>query len=156
MIGSILIVDDDAQVVKHLEYLLRSEGYEVAGANDAAEVRRTIRSFFPDVVLLDLKLPDADGLTLMREIRETHPSARYLIMTAYGSIRSAMEATRLGASDYMTKPVDVDELLISIRNAMRERIVEEEIQLLRKARRTPETGLGTETDFRTRRCGLSL
>jgi DNA-binding NtrC family response regulator len=139
MAGTVLIVDDDVQVVKHLEYLLRAEGYQVAGAHDAAGVRNIIRSFFPDVVLLDLKLPDSDGLTLMKEIREIHPTARYLVMTAYGSIKSAMEATRLGASDYMTKPVDMDELLISLRNAMRERIRDEEVRLLRKADRPPHT-----------------
>ncbi len=137
MAGTILIVDDDAQVVRHLEYLLRAEGYQVAGAHNAAEVRRTVRVFFPDVVLLDLRLPDADGLALMKEIQEIHPGARYLIMTAYGSIRSAIEATRLGATDYMTKPVDVDELLISIRNAIRERVRDEEVQLLRRAASGP-------------------
>ncbi len=143
MSGTILVVDDDVQVVKHLEYLLRAEDYQVAGAHNAAEVRNTIRVFFPDVVLLDLKLPDGDGLNLMKEIRAFHPTARYLIMTAYGSIRSAMEAVRLGASDYMTKPVDMDELLISLRNAMRERIRDEEVGLLRKADRRPHTGLPT-------------
>ena len=143
MAGTVLIVDDDVQVVKHLEYLLRAEGYQVAGAHDAAAVRGTIENFFPDVVLLDLKLPDSDGLTLMEEIRQTHPTARYLIMTAYGSIKSAVEATRLGASDYMTKPVDVDELLISLRNAMRERIRDEEVRLLRKADRPPHTSTPT-------------
>jgi DNA-binding NtrC family response regulator len=137
MAGTVLIVDDDAQVVRHLEYLLRAEGYQVAGAHNAAEVRHHVRVFCPDVVLLDLRLPDADGLTLMKEIRETHPGARYLIMTAYGSIRSAIEATRLGATDYMTKPVDVDELLISVRNAMRERVRDEEIRLLRSATSGP-------------------
>jgi DNA-binding NtrC family response regulator len=141
MAGTVLVVDDDVQIVKHLEYLLRAEGYQVTGAHNAAEVRHTIRVFFPDVVLLDLKLPDADGLSLMKEIREIHPSARYLIMTAYGSIRSAVEATRLGASDYMTKPVDVDELLISLRNATRERVRDEEVRLLRRAERPPHTSL---------------
>jgi DNA-binding NtrC family response regulator len=138
MAGTVLVVDDDAQVVRHLEYLLKAEGYRVASAQNAAEVRNAVRDFFPDVVLLDLRLPDADGLTLMNEIREIHPAARYLIMTAYGSIRSAIEATRLGATDYMTKPVDVDELLISVRNAMRERVRDEEVQLLRRAARGPQ------------------
>jgi DNA-binding response OmpR family regulator len=137
MAGTVLIVDDDAQVVRHLEYLLRAEGYQVAGASNAAEVRKTVRVFFPDVVLLDLKLPDADGLTLMKEIQKVHPAARYLIMTAYGSIRSAIEATRLGATGYMTKPVDVDELLISVRNALRERVRDEEVLLLRRASSGP-------------------
>jgi DNA-binding NtrC family response regulator len=137
--GTILVIDDDAQVVRYLEHVLKAEGYQVAGARNGAEVRRTIQVFCPDVVLLDLKLPDADGLVLMKEIQEVHPSARYLILTAYGSIRSAVEATRLGASDYMTKPVDMDELLISVRNAMRESIREEEVRLLRKSDRPPHT-----------------
>jgi DNA-binding NtrC family response regulator len=139
MPGTILVVDDDAQVLRYLEHVLRAEGYQVRGACNAAEVRRTMSVFFPDIVLLDLKLPDVDGLTLMKEIQETLPSARYLILTAYGSIKSAMEATRLGASDYMTKPVDMDELLISVRNVMRESIREEEVRLLRKADRSPHT-----------------
>ncbi len=137
MAGTVLIVDDDAQVVRHLEYLLRAEGYQVAGASSAAEVRHTVRVFYPDVVLLDLRLPDADGLALMQELRRILPAARYLIMTVYGSIRSAIEATRLGATGYMTKPVDVDELLIAVRNALQDRVRDEEVRLLRRAASGP-------------------
>ncbi len=139
MAGTVLIVDDDAQIVRSLERLLRAEGYQVTGAGDAVEARRAVDVSFPDVVLLDLRLPDTDGMALMKEIQEIHPAARHIIMTAYGSIRSAVEATRLGASNYLTKPFDLDELLVSLRNAMRERIREEEVRLLRKTDRPPHT-----------------
>jgi DNA-binding NtrC family response regulator len=135
MAGTVLIVDDEVQLVRHLEHLLRAEGYQVVGVHDAAEARRAVSAVYPDVVLVDLKLPDADGTTLMTELLEVHPQAGYVIITAHGSIRSAVEATRLGARDYLTKPFEPDELLVAVRNAMRDRLREEEITVLRKAGR---------------------
>ena len=135
MAGTVLIVDDEVQLVRHLEHLLRAEGYQVVGVHDAAEARRAISVVYPDVVLVDLKLPDADGTTLMTELLEVHPQAGYVIITAHGSIRSAVEATRLGARDYLTKPFEPDDLLVAVRNAMRDRLREEEISVLRKAGR---------------------
>jgi DNA-binding NtrC family response regulator len=135
MAGTVLIVDDEIQLVRHLGHLLRSEGYQVVGVHDAAEARRAVSSVYPDVVLIDLKLPDADGTVLMTELLEVHPQAGYVIITAHGSIRSAVEATRLGARDYLTKPFEPDELLVAVRNAMRDRLREEEITVLRKAAR---------------------
>lgn len=135
MAGTVLIVDDEVQLIRHLEHLLRREGYQVLGVHNAAEARKVITSFYPDVVLIDRKLPDADGTELMTELLEVHPGARYLIITAYGSIRSAVEATRLGATDYLTKPFEPDELLLAVRNAMLASIREEEISVLRRGGR---------------------
>lgn len=132
MAGTILIVDDEVQLVRHLEYLLRTEGYQVVGVHDGASARKAAESLFPDVVLVDLKLPDVDGTTLMSELLGRNPTAGYIIITAHGSIRSAVEATRRGARDYLTKPFEPDELLVSVRNAMRERMRDEEITVLRK------------------------
>lgn len=132
MAGTILIVDDEVQLVRHLEYLLRSEGYQVTGAHDGASARKAAETLFPDVVLVDLKLPDIDGTTLMSELLRKNPTAGYIIITAHGSIRSAVEATRRGARDYLTKPFEPDELLVAVRNAMRDRIRDEEINVLRK------------------------
>jgi len=137
MAGTVLIVDDEVQLVRHLEYLLKAEGYQVFGVHDAAKARRAVSSVYPDVVLIDLKLPDADGTALMAELLAIHPQAGYVIITAHGSIRSAVEATRLGARDYLTKPFEPDELLVAVRNAMRDRLREEEITVLRKAARPP-------------------
>jgi len=68
MAGTVLIVDDEVQLVRHLEHLLRSEAYQVVGVHSAAEARRAAKSLYPDVVLLDLRLPDGDGTTLMGEL----------------------------------------------------------------------------------------
>ena len=132
MAGTILIVDDEVQLVRHLEYLLKSEGYEVVCVHDGAAAKRATESIDPDVVLVDLKLPDTDGTTLMGELQERNPTAGYIIITAHGSIRSAVEATRRGARDYLTKPFEPDELLVAVRNTIRDRMRDEEINVLRK------------------------
>lgn len=136
MPGTVLIVDDEVQLVRHLEHLLRSEGYQVIGVHDGEAARKAVSTFFPDVVLVDLKLPDVDGTTLLTELAARHPSAGYIIITAFGSIRSAVEATRRGAREYLTKPFEPDELLVAVHNAMRERLRDEEINLLRKTGRS--------------------
>lgn len=132
MAGTVLIVDDEVQLVRHLEYLLRGEGYQAIGVHDGASARAAVERYFPDVVLVDLKLPDTDGTTLMTDLQELHPSARYIIITAHGSIRSAVESTRRGARDYLTKPFEPDELLVAVGNAMSDRMREEEIKILRR------------------------
>ncbi|MDQ7781558.1 MAG: sigma-54 dependent transcriptional regulator [Desulfomonilaceae bacterium] len=137
MAGTILIVDDEVQLVRHLEYLLKSEGYQVTGVHDGAAARRAAEALYPDVVLVDLKLPDTDGTTLMTELLRKNPTAGYIIITAHGSIRSAVEATRRGARDYLTKPFEPDELLVAVRNAIRDRIRDEEINVLRQKGRGP-------------------
>lgn len=135
MPGTVLIVDDEVQLVRHLEHLLRSEGYQVIGVHNGEAARNAVATFFPDVVLIDLKLPDIDGNRLLTELAEKHPAAGYIIITAFGSIRSAVEATRRGAREYLTKPFEPDELLLAVRNALRDRLREEEIKLLRKTGR---------------------
>lgn len=132
MRGTILIVDDEVQLVKHLEHILREEGYKVIGAHDAAGARSVAASFFPDVVILDLRLPDADGTELMQEMRQNLPNAHYIIITAHGSIRSAVEATRQGASDYLTKPFEPEELLHAVEQALKDSLKDDEIRVLRR------------------------
>ncbi len=132
MAGTVLIVDDEVQLVRHLEYLLKGEGYQAVGVHNGASARTAVEKYFPDVVLVDLKLPDVDGTVLMTELQQLHPSAGYIIITAHGSIRSAVELTRRGAQDYLTKPFEPDELLVAVQNAMRDRMREEELRVLRK------------------------
>lgn len=133
MPGTVLIVDDEVQLVRHLEHLLRGEGYQVIGVHSGAEAKKAVSSFFPDVILVDLKLPDTDGNRLLSELIQRHSSAEYIIITAHGSIQSAVEATRSGAREYLTKPFEPDELLLAVRNAMKERLQEEEINVLRQS-----------------------
>jgi DNA-binding NtrC family response regulator len=154
MPGTVLIVDDEVQLVRHLEHLLRSEGYQAIGAHNGADAKKAVAQHFPDVVLVDLKLPDIDGNNLLTQLHEMHPAAGYIVITAHGSIRSAVEATRRGAREYLTKPFEPDELLLAVRNAMRERLKEEEISVLRKGARpsfpragSAKAGGGFGTEF---------
>lgn len=135
MAGTVLIVDDEVQLARHIERLLQSEGYQTVSVHDGASARRTISEFFPDVALVDLRLPDVDGTTLMTELRALHPSARYIIITAHSSIRSAVQAMRMGASDYLSKPFEPDELLVAVANAIRDRLRDEELRVRRDAGR---------------------
>jgi DNA-binding NtrC family response regulator len=78
MAGTVLIVDDEIQLVRHLEHLLRTEGYQPIGVHDGKSARKAVAAYFPDVVLIDLKLPDVDGTALLTELAEKHPSAGYI------------------------------------------------------------------------------
>jgi len=100
MFERILIVDDDVQLAKSLEFLLKREGYHALSAHHGAEARRLVSSAYPDVILLDLGLPDVDGITLMGELRQIHQDACFLIVTANTAIKTAVAAMRNGATDF--------------------------------------------------------
>jgi len=127
----ILIVDDEKQIRRILAVLLAEKGYEVAEA-DSGETALSIQpEFQPNVVLLDLSLPGIDGLDTLKKILERDPRVDCIIMTAYGTIRSAVQAMRLGAFDYLAKPFDNDELLMIIDRALRVRSLGAEVEALR-------------------------
>jgi DNA-binding NtrC family response regulator len=131
MSASILIVDDETLLVKYVTRLLQKRGYQVAAANDAKEARQQMARYYPDVVLMDIKLPDANGQELMAELKERYPDTCFIIVTGHGSIRSAVESTRQGACDYLTKPFDPEEMYLSLRNALRDQMLGEEVRRLR-------------------------
>jgi len=108
---SILLVDDDETLRERLARALRERGYDVRAAGDAAEAMRLVREDSPEMAVLDLKMPGPSGIDLLREIRAHDPATEVLILTGYGSIATAVEATKLGAVGYVPKPVDADELL---------------------------------------------
>lgn len=147
MPGTVLIIDDEIHLVGYLERLLKRHGYRTVGVHDGAAARQAISNVFPDVVLVDLKLPDVDGTELMAELRERYPQARYIIMTAHGSIRVAVEAMRRGATDYLTKPFEPDELLLLIENAMRQGLKDDELSLRRKSGPLAYPGVAPPTDL---------
>lgn len=133
MNGVVLLVDDEVMLVRHLQHLLRHEGFETVAAHTAAEAVRRMREAVPDVVLMDLRLPDADGSELMVKLRAEYPESRFIIITAHGSIRSAVENTRLGASDYLVKPFEPEEMLLAVRNALSGKALVDEVRHLRRA-----------------------
>ena len=107
----LLIVEDDDVLRRRLARAFRERGFEVREAEGAAAARQEARSVPPDCALVDLRLQDASGLEVVRDLVACHPAASVVVLTGYGSIATALEAIRLGARHYLTKPADVDEVL---------------------------------------------
>ncbi len=110
MSGSVLIVDDERTLARAVKAFLLESGYEAEIATDAEQAIGLLERLRPDVVFSDVRLPGMDGIELLRRIREFDPSIPVVIMTAYGTIEGAVEAVKLGAFDYLKKPVDLEEL----------------------------------------------
>jgi DNA-binding NtrC family response regulator len=128
--GKLLIVDDELIVRDSLEKWFREEGYEVTTADSASAALTLLAGNHWDVVLVDIKMPGTDGITLQRHIRDIEPALITIIMTGYASVETAVQALKNGAYDYVTKPFDPDEISHLIRNAMaHRRAVRENLQL---------------------------
>jgi len=129
----LLIVDDEASMLDFLSLLFQGEGYEVTTARSVEEARRTLERGSPDLVLCDILMPDGNGLDLLKEIKASDGSPPVIMMTAYTSTKSAIEAMKLGAADYVSKPFDVDELKIVAQKALeRAELAEENVYLRRE------------------------
>lgn len=116
----ILVVEDDAAVCWALEQVLRSQGYQVVVAPDAASARRTARRKRPDLVITDVRMPGESGLDLLISLRAEYPSMPVVVTTAHGTVETAVEAVRRGAFDYLPKPLDLDRTLELVRRALGE------------------------------------
>ncbi|MCI0457452.1 MAG: sigma-54 dependent transcriptional regulator [Gemmataceae bacterium] len=127
----LLVVDDDAALRRSLERLLAQNGYEVVGAATAREARELCETRTFALILLDLVLPDADGQELLGEFRTAQPDTEVLVVTAHGSIESAVTAMREGAYDYLTKPFNTEELLNRLRKAAEKVALQQENRSLR-------------------------
>jgi len=128
----ILVVDDDKNLLELLKLRLESENYEViAVLNEEDAVKETKKQVF-DLSIIDLQLPNTDGISLMDEVHSINPEIPVIILTAYGSIESAVEAMKRGAYNYLTKPFDPRELLLQIKNALRSQGLLLEIKRLKE------------------------
>jgi two-component system nitrogen regulation response regulator NtrX len=118
--AQILVIDDEADIRSLLEEILTEEGYDVRVAADAKEARASRRQSRPDLVLLDIWMPDTDGITLLREwsADETLPPCPVVMMSGHGTVETAVEATRLGAFDFIEKPVSLAKLLRVVERAL--------------------------------------
>ena len=110
MSGSVLVIDDEVTLGRNIKAYLSRHGYQVSHAANGREARELLAAQTFDIVLLDMRLPDTDGLELLPEIRERSPAAAIVVMTAHATIPTAVEAMRGGAFDYLTKPVALSEL----------------------------------------------
>ena len=130
--GRVLVVDDEANARDALVELLAQEGYETEGAADGQEALEKIEAHEPEVVLTDLQMPRLDGLSLLKRAKPAHPEVAFVVMTAFGSIDTAVEAIRAGADNYLTKPLDLDALTALVARAMEKARLSAEASRLRE------------------------
>ncbi len=130
--GRVLIVDDEANARDALAELLEDEGYDTATAANGLEALARIETFEPDVVLTDLKMPKLDGLGLLRQAKERWPSISFIVMTAFGSIETAVAAIKEGAETYLTKPLDMEAVSALVGRAWEKAQLAEEAARLRQ------------------------
>src|SRR5210317_2294601 len=117
--GKILLVDDDPGLLRLLSIRLRAEGYDVEAVESAHRALGTLRQFTPDLVITDLRMDKMDGIGLLKELQTRSPGLRVIIITAHGTIPDAVVATQSGAFGFLTKPIDKDELLITVEKALK-------------------------------------
>ncbi|KIQ20017.1 chemotaxis protein CheY [Flavobacterium sp. MEB061] len=122
----ILLIEDDISFCKLLERFLLKKAYEVTIAFSAEEARLAIKKESFDLILTDLRLPDSDGIGLMKEIKDSYPDIPVILMTGYSDVNTAVKAIKNGAADYISKPFNPDEVLLVITNALQSEITTEE------------------------------
>ncbi|MSO21843.1 MAG: sigma-54-dependent Fis family transcriptional regulator [Acidobacteria bacterium] len=131
--GSILVVDDESAIRENLELLLSDANYKVTLAENGTEGLKKLESEFFDLVLLDVMMPDKNGLEVLREIHLSSPETAIIMITAFGTIETAVSAIKAGAADYVTKPWDNEKMLLDIRNGIQQRKLQLENRELKKA-----------------------
>ncbi len=130
---NLLIVDDEVSLRDFLSIVFEEEGWHVETSASLAEARAALQRTEPDLILCDLMLPDGSGLDLLRDAKAQHPSVAVIMITAHTSTKSAVEALKSGAFDYIAKPFDIDEMKIIVRNAVERMELEDENLHLRSA-----------------------
>lgn len=128
---SILIVDDEDAQRNILKGYLEKKGYQIYTASSGTEGIKTVQNNLIDIVLSDFKMPDKTGLEVLEEVKKINPEISFVILTAYGTIENAVKAMRLGAFDYISKPVDLDELDLMIERIIENKNLRSEIQILK-------------------------
>lgn len=130
-LARILVVDDETAARSALTELLREEGYEVQSAGDGFKALGRIDAWTPEIMITDLKMPGMDGIQLMEKVRERVPGLSVVVMTAFGTVESAVEAIQQGADDYLTKPLHLGQLLVVVERVLQHRALRAEAERLR-------------------------
>jgi two-component system response regulator HydG len=131
MSSRILIAEDEEITLKHILSTLQKEGYDVTGVPDGREALKKIDNELFDILIADIKMPGLSGIELLEKVRERRLDTEVIIITGYGSISSAVDAIKKGARDYITKPFDLDELLLKVKKIHEEKILRKEIMALK-------------------------
>ncbi|OPX41567.1 MAG: hypothetical protein B1H13_01400 [Desulfobacteraceae bacterium 4484_190.3] len=132
----VLIVDDEKNMRHMLQTMLTKQGYEVAGAANGAEGLEAMASAHYDFILCDIRMPEMDGMAFLEKAIQSFPEKTYIMMSAYGTVETALEAIKKGAYDYISKPFKTDEVLLTLKKAEeRERLKEENVRLKSQIKR---------------------
>jgi two-component system nitrogen regulation response regulator NtrX len=129
---TILVVDDEVTICQSLKAILEDEGYQVLVAGSGEEAIKVVDEEMPQLVLLDIWLPGIDGLEALKAIHTAHPNVLIIMMSGHGTIETAVKATKLGAFDFIEKPLSLDKVIILVNNALNIVRLEEENILLKQ------------------------
>ena len=135
MAETILIVDDEPGIIQSLQGILTDEGFEVMAADGGLKALDIIKETIPDIVLLDIWMPDIDGIETLKRIRTVYPGLQVIMISGHGTIETAVKATKLGAYDFIEKPLSLEKVLLSINNALNYNRLEAELDLFRERER---------------------
>ncbi|MFC1829488.1 sigma-54-dependent transcriptional regulator [Thermodesulfobacteriota bacterium] len=132
MKSKILVVDDDTSLRKLLDTVLTAEGYEVTLSSDGQEAVKFVEKQFFDLILMDIRMAQMDGIEALKRVKEISSGIQVIIMTAYASVKTAIDALKSGAYDYLTKPLDIDELKILVARALHQVQLEQDNRRLKE------------------------
>ncbi|MGB1111139.1 MAG: sigma-54-dependent transcriptional regulator [Gammaproteobacteria bacterium] len=138
----ILVVDDEPDIRQLVQEILQDEGYSVATAQDAEHARKALLTRRPDLILLDIWMPDTDGISLLQEWAQTGLPCPVIMMSGHGTVETAVEATRSGAYDFLEKPLSLAKLLLTVERAIEANRLERENQGLRERAEQPDEPIG--------------
>jgi DNA-binding NtrC family response regulator len=122
----VLLVDDEVEFLETLIKRLKKRNLDVLGANNGREALKVLTESPVDVVVLDVKMPDMDGIDTLREIKKLRPAVEVIMLTGHASVEVAIQGMELGAFDYLMKPMDIDELLYKLQDAYKRKWCREE------------------------------
>ncbi|GAI80988.1 unnamed protein product, partial [marine sediment metagenome] len=131
--AKILLVDDDPNTLEALSVVLEDEGYRILMASNGEEALDQIKKEKPEVVLLDVRMPGMDGVEALRRTREASKTTSVIMMTAYVGMEGVVEAVRLGAYDYVSKPLDLERVKIAVKRAIEAQELAKEVRVLRSS-----------------------
>jgi len=132
----IMVIDDEESMCRFMQIMLQKEGYDVTSTVSSKEALEEMKSKDYDLVIADLMMPEMNGLELLSRAKSIHPDINFIVMTAYASVDTAIEALKKGAFDYITKPFKVDEIKIAIKKSLtQKRITEENVNLKRQLKK---------------------
>jgi two-component system response regulator PilR (NtrC family) len=132
MKSRILVVDDEESIREFLEIMLKKEGYEVTVAEDGLKAKEILAKKTFDMVISDMQMPNMTGIELLKHVKESYPDVVFMMITAFGTTETAVDAMKMGAYDYVTKPFKIDEVRLNIANALRSKNLEVEVRVLKK------------------------